>query len=255
MFTLCSLALAASTPQNANNPFYLDAANMLDASSTKKIDNISRMLWRDHHICLMLVTIPSLEAVKAPSDSLNQYAMELINELGLESQANNREIILLIDKQGFGVEIQLGKSWESNYRNETKAIINKTIMPYFQKKNYAEGILQGFQAIDEMVRKSQESLVPILSKQPYNFASSFLNKLLSLNQQITGYIISHFGPAGIIIIPIIYFIILIVLPLITIAAITSYFMPQHKKTIWYICGGSILFFLIRELLFSRRNQR
>jgi uncharacterized protein len=138
--------------------YFVDAANTISPEARGQINNIIGKLWRENHISIVVVTIPSLARVKATSMTVNDYAHSLYDFWGLTS--DNNGILLLIDHDDKSAAIQLGQGWGNDYDATINQILQTKVIPNEKKGQYSNGIVAGLTSLDAMARGQYKVQAP-----------------------------------------------------------------------------------------------
>lgn len=132
--------------------FYVDDGRVLTVEQRSIINNISKSLFRDQKIPLIIVTIPSLVEEVAETITLEHYAQLLFDTWRIGVGGANYGVIMLISKGDKSAEIQIGDGWSAAYRTRAEQILNQVVKPSVKRGDFANGIVLGARNIDAMVR-------------------------------------------------------------------------------------------------------
>ena len=145
-------ALAASFPEPPEiNNFVVDEANIIDAQTVEEINTTSLLTLSEESVPIYVVTIPSMGSYEF-SGSIERYARLLFDEWGIGYQDRNYGVLLLVSKGDRKARIELGAAWNNQYNDESEYIMQQLIIPKFKQGNYSQGILEGVNGIDAMIR-------------------------------------------------------------------------------------------------------
>ena len=123
--------------------FVNDFANVLDSSTEKQIISTARQLDDRTEAQVVVVTLPDLD-----DRPLEEYATGLFREWGIGSSKDNNGVLILLDVGGRQSRIEVGYGLEGILPDgKTGRIQDNWMIPYFQKGDYNQGILHGFDAI------------------------------------------------------------------------------------------------------------
>lgn len=132
--------------------FYVDDGRVLTIEQRSIINNISKSLFHDQKIPLIIVTIPSLVEEVAETITLQHYAELLFDTWRIGVGGTNYGIILLISKGDKSADIQIGDGWSAAYRTRAEQILNQVVKPSVKRGEIANAIVLGARNIDAMVR-------------------------------------------------------------------------------------------------------
>lgn len=148
-----AFAISFPPPPDVNqNIFYVDRANVIDAKAGKQINAIATKLWQDQEIPIIVAVLNSLQDQSANDYTIDSYAAALFNYWGIGSQKHNYGILILVLKNDRKARIELGNAWGHEYDVDSKMILDRLMIPYFKKGDFAQGVLTGVEGIDHMVR-------------------------------------------------------------------------------------------------------
>jgi uncharacterized protein len=134
----------------ANSDFYVDEANTISPADRATINQIISKLWQEHHVAMMVVTIPSLAAEQATDTTVDGYGRALFDFWGLGSQKDNNGILLLVSLGDRHARIELGQSWGTKYNSQADEIMQNVMIPEFKQKQFSTGIVKGVQSLADL---------------------------------------------------------------------------------------------------------
>jgi uncharacterized protein len=95
------------------------------------------------------LAVVSLDSTLCRNQNFDAYTQQLANVWGVGNAKENNGILIGISKQYHKVRINNGKGIEPRLNNEqTKKIIETSMIPMFKKKKYYQGILNGLEALE-----------------------------------------------------------------------------------------------------------
>lgn len=154
-----ALAARSAGAQQATFPakppaenFYVDEAGLIAESERAAINETAKALLRDHHVPIIVVTIPSLAAHNARGYTIERYAFELFNEWGIGSEKRNYGMLLLVSGGDRRARIELGAAWGYSFNVQAQEIMNGLIIPRFKEGKFSAGILAGVRGMDAIAR-------------------------------------------------------------------------------------------------------
>ncbi len=149
LMTASSSSLAVTVeeipnPRQANGDWVSDTANLLNASTENKLNQIISQLEAKNGTEIAVVTVPNT----APSKTPKAFAMQLFNHWKIGKAAQDNGVLFLISKGDRRVEIETGYGIEVVLPNaQVSEIIQQKIVPSFKKGNFDQGTLNGTNAL------------------------------------------------------------------------------------------------------------
>jgi uncharacterized protein len=123
----------------------VDLEQSLTAAQNAELSKILKSYQKKTKRCFVLVTVKSFDGRQ-----IDDYALELFNTWGIGDKKRNDGLLILFSKAERKVRIQVGSGLESVYSNDFCAdIIEKTMIPFFKKQEYYQGIKAGFTQLIE----------------------------------------------------------------------------------------------------------
>lgn len=119
-----------------------DLAGVIDASSARGIDRLSRALQQATSDVVVVVTVPTIE----PYGDIREYAVKLFENggrgIGTRGQDNGVLILLAVQERRVWVEVGYGlEQWITDgFAGETS---RRVMAPEFRAGNYGSGLLNG----------------------------------------------------------------------------------------------------------------
>ncbi|QDG49498.1 TPM domain-containing protein [Persicimonas caeni] len=135
-------------PRNANS-WVSDTVDIIDADQEAHINQTIGRLEQETGVEIAVVTVEQVDT-PTPKD----FATELFNYWGIgKADTNNGLLVLLVRGErrlemetGYGLESVLTDSW-------LKRMQVQTMIPYFKRGDYGEGLLVGVGACDDQIRE------------------------------------------------------------------------------------------------------
>lgn len=132
--------------------YYVDQANILTVEDARFIDTTSANLLKTDLVPIIVVTLPSLNAVYAGNYSIEDYAQQLFDHWKIGYSSRNYGVLLLLSMGDRSARIELGKAYENKFNDQTDYIMKKLMLPYFKQGHYSTGLRVGVDALNKMVR-------------------------------------------------------------------------------------------------------
>jgi uncharacterized protein len=121
----------------------IDKVGLLSIESKEKISNLLKEHQDSTSNQIVVLIIPSLDGHDAA-----EYANKVFNAWKIGQKQKNNGVLLLISKKERIIRIEVGYGLEGALTDlEAYKIIHSTIIPYFKKGNFDEGVLYGVKAI------------------------------------------------------------------------------------------------------------
>ncbi len=147
----CSVGWAEpQIPPVPTSSFYVqDYAGVLSADTKAKINSLGNQLAAKTKAQIVVVTIKSLDGT--PS---SDYALALLRTWGVGDKTLNNGLVMLIAVSDRQSRIEVGYGLEGALPDAKTGRIQDTYMiPYFQKGDYDQGILNGYLVLVDEVAK------------------------------------------------------------------------------------------------------
>ncbi len=132
--------------------FVIDQTGTLKPAQIDKLNNVSNKLWQEKKIPIVTVMITSLRSMRAGSQSIERYTQDLFNHWKLGKKEKNYGVILLVSLKDRQARIEFGRDWDHRYDSEAKDIMQHYIVPRFKEGQYSNGVIDGVEAINHLVR-------------------------------------------------------------------------------------------------------
>ncbi|MET0377464.1 MAG: TPM domain-containing protein [Spongiibacteraceae bacterium] len=121
----------------------VDAANLLDANIEQQLSTQLAQFEQDSSIQLVVVTLPDLQGYP-----VEDYGYQLGRHWGIGEKGKNNGVLLIVAPQDRALRIEVGYGLEGTLTDALSSnIINAIIVPNFKRGAFADGIVQGAQAI------------------------------------------------------------------------------------------------------------
>ena len=128
-----------------------DRADILDAKIKEYLQKNSHELYQKQHVQITVFTIKSLNGA-----DIKEYSNKLFRQLGIGDKATNKGILILVAADDKKARIEVGYGLEGSL-NDGKAgeILRGDMFPFFKKKDYNQGIVNGYNALIEAINKGK----------------------------------------------------------------------------------------------------
>ncbi len=140
---LASLDWAAEPSFPNYSGFVNDFANVLDSSTTAKLEGLCRALEKKTSAELAIAVVKTA----APLDP-KTYAVKLFEKWKIGKKGKDNGILILLAMEERRVEIEVGYGLEGTI-NDARAgeILDKYVIPFFKQGKFGEGLYNGAAAI------------------------------------------------------------------------------------------------------------
>ena len=139
--------------------YVLDNAQLLGPGDIATINSIASTSQSRSQAPIVVVTVTSLASIGA--HDADWYATTLFNAWAIGDRRTNRGILLFVARDDRRARIELGAGWGYSRDADCQTIMDSWIIPHFKNSDYAQGIVSGVQALDEMVRTGKVPRRPI----------------------------------------------------------------------------------------------
>lgn len=133
-----------NNPKEFKFPTYVGYVNDFEEIFTKdQISVLNKIIEKQEKETSNEIVIVSIQSY-APYSALFEYSLELANYWGIGKKDKNNGIAIVFGKQIRQIRIQVGYGLENKLKDEeSKKIIDNTIIPEFKKGDFYTGIKNG----------------------------------------------------------------------------------------------------------------
>lgn len=149
IFLVNTISVFASIPTpNLQSTVYVnDNANIIDPSIENQINVILTDLNNKTGAQVLVVTVPSLNGY-----SIEDYANELFNTIGIGDKERNDGVLLLISSGDARVRLEIGVGLESILTDSVCGrILDADFVPYRAKNDYNSAVLNTITSVSEKI--------------------------------------------------------------------------------------------------------
>lgn len=151
ILTLSMIFVYADEPTlpNASSEFYVyDGAKLLDSVTKRHIISNNEALYKKTGAQIVVATVDSLDGA-----TIEEYAVKLFEKWKIGSKEKNNGILLLVALGDRKVRIEVGYGLEAVITDgKAGEILDDYIIGHFKQDNYQKGILNGFNALIEILQ-------------------------------------------------------------------------------------------------------
>jgi len=192
LLLLSALLLAAPAhaalrfPASPNNGQHVvDPADLITPDDEAEIQQIAQSLLEQERVQLVVVTVDSMAQYGGARMNIEDYADRLFDSwnIGAHEAGSLDEslgILVLVSRLDRKARIELGAGWGYSKDSESRAIMEKRLVPAFKRGNYSSGLVNGTSALDRMVRSLPPPRAPITPEQMMLFGGGGVLGLFSL---------------------------------------------------------------------------
>lgn len=145
---LVSIWPAAAVPIPQPLGYVVDQAGLLDAATTRQLDDYLRRFEASDSTQIVVVTLPSLEG-----EVLEEVALKVAEAWKIGQVGRDNGALLLIARAERKIRIEVGRGLEGRLTDLLAGrIIDGEIKPRFKEGDYRGGVVAGVQAMTDAVR-------------------------------------------------------------------------------------------------------
>lgn len=152
-FTLCLLLLPFALNVHAQEKFpeltgrVVDQAEILNSQAESRVTQMLEAHEQSTTEQIVVVTLPDLQG-----NAIEEYGYQLGRHWGIGQEGEDNGALLIVALEEREVRIEVGYGLEGRLTDaQSSMIINQTISPAFQEGDYARGIIEGTQAIIQVL--------------------------------------------------------------------------------------------------------
>lgn len=158
LFIIATLAGCSTTekqiliPNVEENVFIYDQGSFLDDTVEEKVNNMLVQLEEKTTIEFAIITIPSLNNM-----TIEDYAADLGNELGIGKKDEDNGILLLISKEDNRVRLEIGDGLQGILTDSLSGkILDNFFVPHRSEDDYDSAVSETVQAVINVLAASEE---------------------------------------------------------------------------------------------------
>lgn len=128
--------------------YVTDIAGVLTAEEEERIESWLYTTEADTNVEIVIMIINSIQDYPGTANSsIESFATGLFNAYGIGNMPNNDGVLLVVAIRDRAARIELGACYGRNRDSDSERIMQKVIIPYFKKIDYAGGIMAGARAL------------------------------------------------------------------------------------------------------------
>ena len=143
----CVCAGAESVSQLPIPTSYVqDFAGVIDAGSKQQMEQLSREVYQQAHATIVIVTIHSLDG-----ESIEQFSTDLEDKWKVGPKGTDRGVLMILSINDRKRRIEVGYGLEGILNDAKVGDIGRTMVPWLQRGEYGQGLLEGQQKIANVI--------------------------------------------------------------------------------------------------------
>ena len=123
-----------------------DFAGVIDADSKQQMEQLSSQVWLQAKAKIIVVTIHSLDGV-----SIEEFATDLEDKWKVGAKDTDRGVLMILAINDRKRRIEVGYGLEGILNDAKVGDIGRTMVPYLQRGEYGQGLLEGEQQIANVI--------------------------------------------------------------------------------------------------------
>lgn len=162
-------------PQPGERDFIYDGADLMTPAQRDAMREQLDTLLTERAVPIIVVTINSLGQYEARGMAIETYARMLYDKWGIghktvavrgsgmgrsEDRDWNRGVLLLVSIEDRKARIELGAGYGHDYDDICSDIMQTHIVALFKRGDFAEGLISGVNALEQMIREEDISPPP-----------------------------------------------------------------------------------------------
>ena len=164
-------------PKPADQKFVQDYAGVFSSQSMAEMGRIQEQAFTNYDVPIIVVSIRGMAEYGYTGGDIAEFAKLWFDHWGIGKQGPdgkviNRGMLVLLSIQDRKVRIELGADWGRNWDGYCEAVVGERMVPRFKQGQYAQGVLDGMQALLDLAAKDPledlplEATGPLLSQLP-----------------------------------------------------------------------------------------
>jgi uncharacterized protein len=123
-----------------------DFAGVIDSNSKQQMEELSRAVYEQAHATIEVVTVHSLDG-----ESIDQFATDLEDKWKVGPKGTDRGLIMILAINDRKRRIEVGYGLEGILNDAKVGDIGRTMIPWLQRGEYGQGLLEGEQQIANVI--------------------------------------------------------------------------------------------------------
>ncbi|CAE8586620.1 unnamed protein product [Polarella glacialis] len=160
--TLRLAAVRAAVPGKVSSPgevpsprsrsdggWVTDMTGVLDSSTVKQVNSMSRKVQQETGGEVVVITVPSVEGASGDRSKVKDFTTKLFNHWGIGERYKNNGVLILVSIGDRRVEVEIGKGLNGPF-NEARWLrqtIDESIIPQLRQDRWNQGVLAGVTAV------------------------------------------------------------------------------------------------------------
>jgi uncharacterized protein len=132
----------------------IDEVGIIGASTKRQIENSLYSLKQSHNVQLQVYITKSLQG-----EAIESAAIKIFDQWKLGNEKTDKGLLFLIAPNEKRMRIEVGQGLEGDIPDViAKRIISDVVRPYFQRGEFALGVVQGVSALENYIGSDDPSL-------------------------------------------------------------------------------------------------
>ena len=157
LIALLVLAAAAEAraqqlpPCPPTDAFIVDQAHLLNDSERSAIQEHCVRSWREQHVAIVVLTVPSMAACGGAGATIETFAARVFESWGGKRSNWTEGVLVIVSAGDRKSRIECGRGWNGRLSATANSIMQGTMVPSFKRNAYGAGIVAGVAALTDAV--------------------------------------------------------------------------------------------------------
>lgn len=148
---IAGTALAQSGYPPRTNQYVNDYAGVITADDEATLRSMLQSLQGEAGVDATVITIGSIDDYNTRDTSIESFGTGLFNTWAIDDAETNDGVLLVVAVEDRDVRIELGRAYGRRYDSAMQDVIDDHVLPYFREEQYSEGIVEGTDAMIQVV--------------------------------------------------------------------------------------------------------
>lgn len=159
----CQAVEKIQMPKTEKDVYVYDEDNIIEDATEKQINALLVQLEKKTEVEFAVISVDSLLDL-----TIEDYAYDLFNELGIGKQEDDNGILLLVSKNDTKVRLEIGKGLEGCL-NDAKCgrILDNYFVPYREKNEYSKAVELTVKATMSILAKEYDVVFDEINAEEY----------------------------------------------------------------------------------------
>jgi uncharacterized protein len=146
-FVLLPFAALAEGLPSRQGDAVVDFSDVLTAAEEAEIRTLLREIRTETDVEIVVVTMDRIANHGGGGKSVAGYTTALFNAWGIGDTSRNDGVMILVATGDRETRIELGSGYASSYDARAQRVIDRSILPNFRERLFADGIIDGVKAV------------------------------------------------------------------------------------------------------------